>query len=225
MTSELETRINDVLSKLAMLAEGATVNLDPATSHGKPESSLPGGLNQDLDHSVDDEPDRRTATPFEWWRWRFTEAILREEAELRIWDLCLYAEREYLEQTLPDDHRRRLRSGQLTENDIRDGGVAEREAAKRIVDHYEGKRAAEVAVWEYTTEAVIKKARRMNGRNPHDGTPRAEFLDLSEDERRQVAIGLKARGMKLTKAADRLRVDKNTLKRYWPADEELEEAA
>lgn len=223
MTTALENRIKEVLTKLATLAEGATVNLDPATSHGKPESELPAGLNVDMSRSVT-QPDQRTATPYEWWYWRLSDALIRGESEFRMWNLCLYAERDYLERTIPDDHRRRLRSGELTENDIRDGGVAEREAAKRVIDHYEGVRAAEVAVWEYTQEAWVKKVRRMAGRNADDGTPRPAFLDMDEDERRRLVASYKAREWRLTKVADRLRVDKNTVKRYWP-DDEMEAAA
>ena len=77
--------------------------------------------------------------------------------------------------------------------------------------------AVEVAVHEYASEAWVKKARRMHGRQPHDGRPRAEFLDWDEDRRHREVASLQLRGLGQKKAADRLGVSKDTVQRYWPA--------
>ena len=116
----------------------------------------------------------------------------------------------------PDPKRPERRHSPEEMVQVADGERADRAAASRIIDLYEGIPAAEVAVHEYQTEDWVKKARRMHGRNPQDGRPRADFLDWPEDRRHREVVALANRDIGLTKAAQRLGVDKNTVKRYWP---------
>lgn len=225
MTPKLEAKIKDVLARLALLSEASTSNLDPATSHGSPSSKAPAGTATSANLHAPRDPDRppsKDRSLHDWYSWQFTRAVGEPQ---RLISLLTLAEREYMERTVFEARRIGLRKGELTENDVRDGGAAEREAAQRVIDCYQGMPAVEVAIFEYTTEEWVKKARRQLGRQPHDGLPRSEFLDLDEGGRRERAAALHALGLRLTTAAHRLRVDKNTVKRYWPLDDRLEAVA
>lgn len=206
--------IKGVLSRLALLAEGGVSNLDPKTSHGSSESKIPPGVNL-----AGKPPSRDTSPPFEFWTWRFAEAVKDGNSDFELHRLYLCAERDYWTRKNFSERRKARRSGELTDNDVRDGGLAEREAAKRIVEEYEGIPAVEVAyLYEDTSEHWIKKARREHKRDPHDGSPRSEFLELSEDDRHRVAAEMQAKGMGYRVAADKMRVGRSTMQRYWPTD-------
>jgi hypothetical protein len=207
--------IEGVLNRLALLAEGGVSNLDPKTSHGSSESKIPPGVNL-----AGKPPSRDTSPPFEFWTWRFAEAVKDGNSDFELHRLYLCAERDYWTRKNFSERRKARRSGELTDNDVRDGGLAEREAAKRIVEEYEGIPAVEVAyLYEETSEDWIKKARREHKRNPNDGTPRSAFLDLDEDGRHRAAAEMKAKDMGYKTAADKLCVGRETLRRYWPKEE------
>lgn len=98
------------------------------------------------------------------------------------------------------------------------GDRVEQDRAQRIVELYEGMHPALVAAHEYTSEGAIRKARRMLGREPQDGTPRAEFYDWNEERRRREVAALAERGMKAPTIAHRLRIAKSTVQRYLPVE-------
>lgn len=209
---ELEARIKDVLIRLMMLAEGSTTSFDTHTSQGTLGSIIPLGFREG-----DAPPKRDTAHPFVYWSWRFARAFQQQASGASFLRLYQLAERDYWVHKYFSASRKARRQGMLDDRDIRDGGLAEREAAKRVVDEYEGVSAGEVAyLFEDCSVEWVKKARRMNGRNPNTGVPQPEFLDLDEEERRRVVAALVARGMGSVKIAERLRVATNTVKKYWP---------
>ena len=204
----LKQKIRDVLAQLATLSEASAASLEPRASQGAPESSIPAGV------SLRDRPPDKGDSLHDWWRWRFAEAVAKDESEFELYRLCLLAERDYAERRFRSPDRMALRSGELTVNAI-DGGAAEDRQAERVVELYEGIPAVEVAVHEYTTEAWVKKARRQLGRDPQTGRPRPDFLDWDEDRRhREVATLAERMGKKA--AAAKLRVDPGTVRRYWP---------
>jgi DNA-binding CsgD family transcriptional regulator len=239
VTPELEARIKGVLTKLAILSEapaGVQPQLSPPqrgeSEHErlkktdqiprrrvKParhsESRIPQGFRLNLDS---EGPPVKERSLYEWWLWRFIDAAKGETTEFDMWKLVWQAERDFMERHCRVPQRVELRSGALTENDATDGGAAERAAAERVVEFYEGVSAAEVAVLEYTTEAWTKKARRMHGRNPHDGRPAPEFLDWDEERRTREVAELAAKDLGAKAIGKRLGVDKNTIKKYLPAD-------
>lgn len=207
----LEQKICDVLTRLATLSEAPASNLEPRTSHGAASSKVPAGATLRQDSSA---PPSKERSLHDFYAWHFAE---NAEDPGRLLTFYLLAERDYMTRRYHVPDRMALRSGGLTENDSIDGGAAERAAAERVVDLYEGMAAVEVAVHEYTSEAWVKKARRMHGRDPHDGRPRAEFLDWDEDRRtREVASLAERMGQKA--AADKLRVSKRTVQKYWPRE-------
>jgi hypothetical protein len=211
---ELESRIKDVLGKMAMISEAPTSNLDPTTSHGAAEARVPAGVSERarIGRTDPGRPPSKERSLHDWFSWQFVRAATEPH---RLIGLILLAERELMERTVFEARRIGLRKGELTDNDIADGGAAEREAAKRVVELYEGVPALEVAIYEYAEEAWVKKARRQLGRNPHDGRPRPEFLDLDDKGRHEAVARLKAKGMGQVKAARRLGVAKDTVQRYW----------
>lgn len=209
----LEDKIRDVLARLATLSEAPTSTLDSAGSHGVPESKPPAGVRSNIDTDQDRPPpkDRSLA---DWYAWQFARAA---DNPHRLLTLYLLAERDYMTRRYHVEASVALRSGELTDNDAIDGGAAEQAAIDRVVDLYEGMPAVEVAVHEYTTEAWVKKARRLRAREPYDGRPRPEFYDWSEDRRSREVAAL-ANRMGQRKAANRLGIAKSTLQRYWPAE-------
>lgn len=216
----VEQKIEAVLTDLATLSEAPASNFEPRTSHGSSSSKVPNGVAERLnlhnvDHGEGREPSKERSL-YDWWIWRFTKALSDGESEFDLYRLALIAERDYASRRFHSPDRMALRAGQLDDRDATDGGAAERAAAARVVDLYEGVSAVEVAVHEYATEAWVKKARRQLGRRPDDGRPRAAFLDWDEDRRHREVATLANRDIGLTKAAGRLGVDKNTVKRYWP---------
>lgn len=215
----VEEKIRAVLTDLATLSEAPASNFEPRTSHGSSSSKVPNGVSERLNlHDLDrDRPPSKERSLYDWWTWRFAKAVTDGESEFDLYRLALIAERDYASRRFHSPDRMALRAGQLDDRDATDGGAAERAAAQRVVDLYEGVPAVEVAVHEYATEAWVKKARRQHGRQPQDGRPRAEFLDWDEDRRVREVATLANRGFGLTKAAQRLGVDKGTVKRYWPA--------
>lgn len=210
MTTALEQKISAILGQLATLSEASAASLEPRASTSAPESSIPTGV------SLRDRPPSKDRSLHDWWRWRFTQALTHGESEFEVYRLCLLAERDYINRRYHVENSVRLRSGELTDNDVQDGGTAERAAAQRVVDLYEGMPAVEVAVHEYATEAWVKKARRQHGRDPQTGRPRPEFLDWPEDRRQREVAALQARGLGKKAAAAKLRVDPGTVRRYWP---------
>jgi len=208
----LDARISDVLGRLALLADGATSNLDPdRTHHGAPESSIPAGVEL---RSSEKPPDKRRCSLFQWYGWHFDRT---EDPERRA-SLYLLAEMDYREFRFRVARRVELRSGELVENDRADGGAAERAATERVIDWYESVPALTVAVLEDQREEWVRKARRMHGRNPDDGRPRAEWFGWDEDERRRQVAKLFNRDMGQKTAADRLGVSKRTVQKYWPRE-------
>lgn len=154
----------------------------------------------------------------DWFAWQFADVLREPAGEGRtelLENLCWLAEEKYRERRFHSPKRNDVRSGALTENNVRDGGAAERAAAERVVEWYEGVPAAQVAYRERCTETWVRKARRMYDRQPHDGTPRPEFLGWDEDQRqREVARMAESMGAKVI--ADKLRVSKRTVQRYMP---------
>jgi predicted DNA-binding protein (UPF0251 family) len=219
ISPELEAKIKDVLSRLMLLAEGSTTSFDAHVSGSKSKSQPPAGVKLD-----GNPPNRDTSPPYEWWTWRFANAIERGESEMQFLRLYLLAERDYWVNKHHSANRHARRSGELDRRDISDGGLAERESAKRVCEEYQGVSAEEVAyLYEDVSVEWVRKARRMNGRNPNDGKPRPEFLDLDEDDRLKVAAQMHAKGMSANAAANRLHVSKQTLQRYWPPSAKLAE--
>lgn len=215
----LEQKISDVLARLSTLSEANASNLEPRTSHGKSSSRAPAGISerrrlQPTDPNRAPSPERSL---YDFYVWHFSRTDPKDHG--RLLELWLLAERDYHARVLHIPRRIAVRSGQDAVGTI-SGAEAEREAAKRVVELYEGRSAEEAAIFEYTTVAVIHKARKQHKRNPDDGRPRPPFLDWKEDERRrQIRLVLdqaKHRGEIIgAKAiAKHFGVDKNTVKRY-----------
>jgi|GEM_PF-2489201 len=210
----LDDRIRNVLAELSTLSEAPTANLDPDRHHGAPDSSIPAGVSLRNDPT---KPPPKERSLYDWYRWQFANAR-DEEHRAR---LCTLAEFELAERRSFDPDRMDLRRGALTDNDVRDGGTAERAHAKRIVDWYEGTPSIVVAFIEKQTESWVRKARRQHKRDPDTGRQRPAFLDWEDDERRRQIDLLIARewnehrreiGAKAI--ADHFGVAKNTIRRY-----------
>lgn len=177
--TDLDQRIRNVLAELSTLSEAATANLDPDKHHGAPDSSVPAGATLRLGSN---QPPPKERSLFDWYVWEFTHNA--EDPET-LEKLCDLAEQELKERREFDRERIDLRRGALTDNDVRDGGLAERVHGKRVVDWYEGKPAIVAAHIEKTTEAWIRKVRRQHKRDPDTGRARPAFLDWDEEERRR----------------------------------------
>ena len=210
-SSYLHEEIREVLVRLSTLSEAPASNFEPRTSQSAPGSIVPMGASLRRDGR---RPPPKDRSLFDWYVWQFQDAA---EEPQRLLSLYLLAEREYQERRFHDARRVGLRKGALTENDVQDGGAAERAAAERVIDWYEGLSALEVAINERTTEVWVKKARRQNGRNPDDGRPLPEFYGWDEDAR-AAKVRLLAETMSQGKAADHLGVDRKTVSRYWPVE-------
>ncbi len=180
----LEQKIRDVLARLSTLSEAKASNLEPRTSHGASDSRAPAGVaeRRRLQPTDPDRPPPKERSLFDFYVWEFAHADPDDRAEL--FNLWLLAERDYHARVLHIPRRVAVRSGEDAKGTI-SGAEAEREAAKRVVELYEGRSAEEAAVFEYTTVGVIHKARKMHKRNTDDGRPRPPFLDWDEDERRR----------------------------------------
>jgi DNA invertase Pin-like site-specific DNA recombinase len=215
----LEEKIRDVLARLSTLSEAKASNLEPRTSHGASDSRVPAGVAERRPVQATDphRPPPKERSLFDFYAWQFAHADPDDEG--RLLDLWLLAERDYHARALHIPRRVAVRSGEDAIGKL-SGEAAEREAAKRVVELYEGRSAEEAAVFEYTTVQVIHKARKMHKRNLDDGRPRPPFLDWTEDERRRQVDLLIARekdqdriiGAKAI--AKHFGVDKNTVKRY-----------
>lgn len=100
------------------------------------------------------------------------------------------------------------------------GADDEREAARQVVDLYEGQSAEEAAVIENVPIQVIHKARKQHKRNPDDGRPRPPFLDWDHDERRRQVEMLRDRAkhrgehIGAQSIAQHFGVAKRTVQRY-----------
>jgi hypothetical protein len=212
----LDGRIRDVLGRLEVLAEGATVELDPdKTSHQAPESKAPAGVTM---RPADKAPKKHLVSLYEWYSWHFVDARVDGDTE-RMEALYLAAEIDYRAFRFRVAKRVALKSGEMVENDPLDGGASERANAARIVDWYEAVPAATVAMIEETTEAWVKKARLQHDRDPKTGRPRPEFYGWDDDRRRREVAALAVdRGQKAV--AQVLGVDRMTVKKYWPAEDE-----
>lgn len=210
----LEDKVRDLLARLSTLSETPASSLEPRTSSGKSPSKVPKGVAQRRNLQVAVDPDRpppKDRSLHDWYLWHFVRNADSPDRLLTYW---LLGERDYHTRCFPDEHRTALRSGAIHDGEV-DGALAEQAAVNRIVEHYEGVPAVEVAVFEYTTEDWVKKARRQLGRDPVDGRPRPPFLDWSEEDR-QVEVGKLARRMGKKAAAKHLGVDPGTVRRYWP---------
>lgn len=209
--SELEARIREILGKLQMLADGATANLDPDKVVGHGASSR--------------IPTRGSGSLYEYYTEEF-QRYADDPAMLAV--LLDLAEDDYRDFRFRADARIEVRKSERVENDPTDPGAAERAQAERVIRWYEGKDPLYVAFTETklgakVTEAWVKKARRQLGRNPDDGRPRPEFLDLPEEDRhRKVAYLASHMGKK--RAAEKLGVDPGTVRKYWPESAEAPEA-
>lgn len=211
----LDDKIRDVLARLSMLADGDTQNLDAETAeldhHGKADSKPPPGVEL---RSSDQPPSKERRSLYEWYSWHFDRT---EDPDRRL-SLYLLAEIDYQDFRFRADWRTELRKGELDDRDATDGGAAERAAAERVIDWYEGKPALLVAMLERTTEAWVKKARRQHDRNPVDGRPIPEFLQWDDDRRRREVAAQVAKGRGKKAAAKALGVNPDTVRRYWPEE-------
>lgn len=203
----LSSATGAVLGKLKMLADGATLNLDPNRVHGGATKSKP--------------PSRgRGMSLYEFYRAEFERYADDENMTRTLWMLACD---DYEDFRFRSDYRVEVRRGEVLENDPADPGAADRAQAQRIIDWYEGKPPLYVAMREsrmgaLVTEAWVCKKRRDHGRNPEDGRPQAPFLDLDDDARRAEVAKHVAPGVSQQTVANRLGVGKTTVQRYWPAE-------
>lgn len=213
----LENKIRDLLARLSTLSDAPASNLDPKTSHGSSDGKVPSGINEKsrIRATNPNRPPPKERSLFDWYAWQFARA---GDDYDRLLSLYLLGEREYMERSFADANRISLRKGELTENDVQDGGAAERESAVRIVEWYEGLSAQEVAINERQSEAWVRKARLAHGRNPETGRKLADFKGWNE-ERRHAEVALLSNRMGQKATADRLGVAKSTVQRYWPREE------
>ena len=213
--SLLEHMIRDILGKLQVLADGATQNLDPnRVTENAAKSKPPAGASI---RSSDLEPKKEHVSLYEFYRWQFERHAGDEKMLRTLWMLACD---DYEDFRFKADHRIAVRNAEEVENDPHDGGKAERVEAERVIGWYEGKPPLYVAVAEnnlgaIATEAWVRKVRRQHGRNPEDGKPLPEFLELDDDARRRRVASLAAK-MGKKAAAKRLGVDPTTVRRYWP---------
>jgi hypothetical protein len=206
----LEQKIRDVLARLSTLSEAPAGDLEEQIAHSSPVSAAPG------DATLRDLSERalRDRSLHDWYRDQF--ALNASDAE-RLLSLYLAAEREYFRRTIPELHRRTAEKGSILAYS-QDGAAVESIAAKQMIEEFEGVHALDVAIIEGKTEAWVIKVRKQHDRRPDDGRPRAEFLDWDDDRRRREVAALAANhGQKV--AADKLRISKRTLQRYWPTAE------
>jgi hypothetical protein len=228
----LEDRIRDILARLSVLTEapsaGTLAAVAPPASLPKEqrvesdrkaktpkrhhESAIPAGV--DLHDRDPDRAPPKDRSLFDHYAWHF--ARIDADAEpIRATMTLLLAERDYTAVVFPDHHREALRSGALL-GDNAEGKVAEEVAVRRIVEEYKGVPALEVAIFEYTTEEWVRKARKLMGCEPDNGHPRPPFLDWDDETREREVRKLYNRGLGQKKAAARLEVAKSTIQRYWP---------
>lgn len=115
----LEARIRDVLGRLQMIAEGATIHLDPDKGGGHAsESKVPSGVTLRSGGA----PKKHQVSLFEWYGWHFADAAGNRP---RLEALYLAAEVDYRSWRFRVARRVALKSGDLVENDPLDGGKAE----------------------------------------------------------------------------------------------------
>jgi hypothetical protein len=215
----LEQKIRDVLARLSTLSEAKASNLEPRTSHGASDSRAPAGVAERRRiHATDpDRPPSPERSLYDFYVWHFSHADPDDQG--RLLELWLLAERDYHARALHIPRRVAVRSGEDAIGKL-SGEAAELEAAKRVVELYEGRSAEEAAVFEYTTVQVIHKARKMHQRNSDDGRPRPPFRDWNEDERRRQINLLREQAKRRDEIlgakaiANHFGVDKNTVKRY-----------
>jgi transposase len=233
----LEQSIADVLRRLSLLSEAPSAR---ALSDGAPPEDLPKdrrreseqgfGRAQPKQHrksaipagvQLDRDPNRpppKDRSLHDWFLWQFDRAETRDK-RLKLYFL---AEQEYQRRTNPDEARLARRRGELDERDIRDGGLSEREAAKRVAvewDWYEGMPAIQVAIIEEQSEVWVRKARREHNRNPDTGRPLPPFKEWGEDRRREEIFKCYSAGLSQQQAADHFAVSRQTVQRYWPKDQ------
>lgn len=214
----LDEEIREILRNLQLLANGATQNLDPDKRFSKhADSAAPSGVAL---RSSAEAPPKDKVSLFEWYRWQFEHNAADPRMLAVLLDL---AKDDYRDFRFKADALIEVRKGERVENDPHDPGAADRAQAERVISWYEGRDPLYVAYRESehgakVSEEWVRKARRDHGRNEHDGRPdvRSAFLDLDEEDRRRKVASLANRGLSQQKAADRLRVSKFTVQRYWP---------
>lgn len=246
----LEQKIRDVLARLSTLSEANASNLEPRTSHGKSSSRAPAGVSSRIAPTDPDRPPPKERSLFDWYSWMFdhtdpgdVDRLLKLwlQAERDYYSRTLCSGGHFTPRLA--ERRSAVRAGgHLKEREEKDetempawpapapnerfaedtdrGADDEREAARQVVDLYEGQSAEEAAVIENVPIQVIHKARKLHKRNADDGRPRPPFLDWDDAERQRQVDLLIAR----EKAQDRIvgakviakhfGVDKNTVKRY-----------
>lgn len=213
----IDDLIREILGKLQMLADAPTQNLDPNRVHSsQTKSKAPAGVG--LRGPTDRPPDKDRVSLFEWYSWHFAEAVAEGDAG-KLRSLLSLAHVDYVDFRFRADWKVQLRKGELDDRDADDPEAAERRAAERIVEWYEGKPAHFVATLERVNVAWVRKARRWNDRNPDDGRPLPEFLQWDEGRRKREVEALEALGLGSVKIAENLGVATNTVKRYMVARE------
>lgn len=228
----IEEKVRDILARLSVLTEapsaGTLAAVAPPASLPKEqrvesdrkaktpkryhESAIPAGVN--LRERDPDRAPPKDRSLFDHYAWHFARVDPATEP-FQAHRLVLLAERDWMAAVYPDHHRQALRSGALLDANA-EGNVAEEVAVRRIVEEYKGVSALEVAIFEYTTEEWVRKARKLMGCEPDNGHPRPPFLDWNDDDRQREVRKLYNRGLGQKKAADRLGVAKSTIQRYWP---------
>ena len=127
--------------------------------------------------------------------------------------LCYLAERDY------ERYRRRPSDTKRGPISLRgkDGGDAEMEGMKRIVEWYEGLDALEVAILEECSLDHVRKARRVFRREESDGTERAGWKGWDDEFRWKVVTEYRQEGYKQFEVAGKLGVSERTIRKYWSA--------
>lgn len=211
----LEEKIRDVLARLSTLSEASASNLEPRTSGGKSDSKPPAGVAQRITTTDPDRPPPKERSLFDWYSWMFAHTDPDDsERLLKLWlqaerdyfsrtlvgaskikprlaerrtavraGTHLQEREDKGEQDLPAWPAPAPNERYATDTDR--GADDEREAAKQVVDLYEGQSAEEAAVIENVPIQVIHKARKQHKRNLDDGRPRPPFKDWDDAERRR----------------------------------------
>lgn len=202
---ELARRANTIICKLKLLGEAKSSGKISAEGlQQKAESSPPPEVRLDSDAA---QPPPKDRSLYEWYIWHFARAT----SEYRFRLLCYLAERDY------ERYRRRpsdAKRGPITLRG-KDGGEAETEGMKRIVEWYSGIEAVEVAILEECSIDHVRKARRVFRRVESDGRALTGWKGWDDDERLAQVKRLRVGGYSQQEVAAELGVSDRTVRKYW----------
>jgi hypothetical protein len=196
---ELRFEIRTVLGRLETLSDGRAAN--PERSSRSSETPLGPPEFAGLSQNDCPPPDRSL---FDFFRWRFEQAVRAGASRKRLYFLLWEAEKAYETRTVPPDPDNPRMALILTRAD-------ESALKRKVCEDYEGEHSYKVHLDLDLPQGWVERVREEAGREPETGYLRPKWRELTDDDKLALVQRFRQAGKTQEETARWLGVSRRTV--------------